>query len=173
MHQRDARQLSCSIQSDLLLLCRNLNRSFIYYLHLWNCRLQMWSPKAGLPGVCCWNWQTHVPMYIPVLKPGHAFDTVALAVEYVRKELWVWLWYFLIGPTIHLLLYMHMQTAWMHIHVYDIVWSIHLYFTFPSFDLYVCIRVCICMYKLNAELFIISHEMLDCFTFRLTDHKDM
>lgn len=66
--------------------------TFIYHLHLWNCRLQIWSPKAGLPGVCCWRWQTHVPMNIPVLKPylytipGHAFDTVALAVEYVRKE---------------------------------------------------------------------------------------
>ena len=122
--------------------------TFIYHLHLWNCRLQIWSPKAGLPGVCCWRWQTHVPMNIPVLKPYLQYQGMPSIrwlllwnmCEKNRKELCVWLWYFLVGPTDT---YIHAHADCMNAHSKSINLSLSLYIYIYNISIYLSFSLAI------------------------------
>ena len=113
----------------------------------------------------------------------HAFDTVALAVEYVWKELCVWLWYFFIGPTDTCIQYTCTCRLYESTFIYDIVWSIHLsiflFFHLSIFlslsmyrHTYISIHACI-RYVKCRKWWSVSHEKLDCFVFRRPMHTDM
>ena len=138
MHQRDARQLTCSkcsIKSDLFLRCRELKlhlHSFtIFICETAGCKYG--APKqdfqvsaAGVDRLMFqWTFLSSNHIYIQYQgMPSIRWLLLWNMCEKNRKELCVWLWYFLVGPTDT---YIHAHADCMNAHSKSINLSLSLY----------------------------------------------